>query len=335
MTQTTSLATSSTISPAPPSTRRSTRHKGGLPPRAARARVRRKHSVGKQRRELDRYTDAMGRPREVVALPGSVGSVLVVDRDAATLGEGLLVAHLAADEPAENAALVCSLYMADTRDDHQRCRCRAVTAEDLERTPFAEEEAEESEIVQQTASAEEEHQIVDRHGYSYRLELLETGMSIPELRWRQYPPLGTDGELKAVSVREAIASLEDYEPVRTLTVRSLARYLKDAAVSTAMLRTELERVKGSPIVLNRGLRQAVLAAVEWQGVSMSEIAIRCGRVKRDAKGKESGETSWLARRLGVLPEGGGKTYTPWIHSDVLALIARDGLGISPREVELG
>jgi len=102
-----------------------------------------------------------------------------------------------------------------------------------------------------------------------------------------------------------------------------------------MLRTELERVKGSPIVLNRGLRQAVLAAVEWQGVSMSEIAIRCGRVKRDAKGKESGETSWLARRLGVLPEGGGKTYTPWIHSDVLALIARDGLGISPREVELG
>jgi len=335
MTQTTSLATSPTISPAPPSARRSTRHKGGPPPRAARARVRRKHRVGKQRRELDRYTDAMGRPRELVALPGSAGSVLVVDRDAATLGEGLLIAHLAADEPAENAALVCSRYMADTRDDHHRCRCRAVTAEDLERTPFAEEEAEESEIVQQTASAEEEHQIVDRHGCSYRLELLETGMSIPELRWRQYPPLGTDGEPKAVSVREAIASLEDYEPVRTLTVRSLARYLRDTAVSTAMLRTELERVKGSPIVLNRGLRQAVLAAVEWQGVSMSEIAIRCGRVKRDAKGKESGETSWLARRLGILPEGGGKTHTPWIHSDVLALIARDGLGISPREVELG
>jgi hypothetical protein len=67
---------------------------------------------------------------------------------------------------------------------------------------------------------------------------------------------------------------------------------------------------------------------------MSEIAIRCGRVKRDRRGNESGETSWLARRLGLLPEGGQSTPTPWIHSDVLALIARSGLGLSPREVEL-
>ena len=34
---------------------------------------------------------------------------------------------------------------------------------------------------------------------------------------------------------------------------------------------------------------------------MSEIATRCGRVKRDSRGNESGETSWLARRLGILP----------------------------------
>ncbi len=67
---------------------------------------------------------------------------------------------------------------------------------------------------------------------------------------------------------------------------------------------------------------------------MSEIAIRCGRVKRDSRGNESGETSWLARRLGLLPEGGHSTPTPWIHSDVLGLIARQGLGVSPREVEL-
>jgi hypothetical protein len=66
---------------------------------------------------------------------------------------------------------------------------------------------------------------------------------------------------------------------------------------------------------------------------MSEIAMRCGRIKRDATGNESGETSWLARRLGLLPEGGRRHLTPWIHSDVLALIARDGLGLSPREVE--
>ena len=56
-------------------------------------------------------------------------------------------------------------------------------------------------------------------------------------------------------------------------------------------------------------------------------------MKRDACGNESGETSWLARRLGLLPEGGKERPTPWIHSDVLALIARRGLGLSPREVE--
>jgi hypothetical protein len=82
------------------------------------------------------------------------------------------------------------------------------------------------------------------------------------------------------------------------------------------------------------LREAVLAAAERQGLSMSEIAIRCGRIKRDSAGNESGETSWLSRRLGLLAEGGRETPTPWVHSDVLALIARDGLGLSPREVEL-
>jgi hypothetical protein len=104
--------------------------------------------------------------------------------------------------------------------------------------------------------------------------------------------------------------------------------------STAVLAAELSRVQRSPIVLNRGLREAVLARVVNEGLSMSEIALRCGRVKNDARGGESGETSWLARRLGLVPEGGKGKPTPWIHSDVLALIARRGLGASPREVEL-
>jgi hypothetical protein len=51
----------------------------------------------------------------------------------------------------------------------------------------------------------------------------------------------------------------------------------------------------------------------------------------DKRGNESGETSWLARRIGQLPEAGNPHPTPWIHSD--ALIARDGLSITPREVE--
>ena len=69
-------------------------------------------------------------------------------------------------------------------------------------------------------------------------------------------------------------------------------------------------------------------------MTMSVIAIRCGRIKRDPNGRESGETSWLARRIGVAPEAGAPRPTPWIHTDVLALIARDGLGIAPAEAEL-
>jgi hypothetical protein len=68
---------------------------------------------------------------------------------------------------------------------------------------------------------------------------------------------------------------------------------------------------------------------------MSQLAWGGGKFNPDSKGKESGETSWLARRLGIAPESGKNTPTPWIHTDVLALIARRGLGISPREVELG
>jgi hypothetical protein len=135
-------------------------------------------------------------------------------------------------------------------------------------------------------------------------------------------------------VREAVASLENYEPIRALTCRAIARHTGRREISIAVLRAELARVQRSSIVLNRALRAAALDAIERRGESMSEIAMRCGRIKRDAAGRESGETSWLARRLGLLPEAGRDSPTPWIHSDVLALIARDGLGLSPREVEV-
>jgi hypothetical protein len=157
-------------------------------------------------------------------------------------------------------------------------------------------------------------------------------MSIPELRWCREGP-GHASECEPLSLREAIAALESYEPLQELTLVALASCGHSGEVSTTVLRSELARVQESPIVLNRRLREVVLAAVERGESSMSEIAIRCGRVKRDRRGNESGETSWLARRLGLLPEGGRSTPTPWIHSDVLALIARRGLGVSPREVE--
>jgi len=91
----------------------------------------------------------------------------------------------------------------------------------------------------------------------------------------------------------------------------------------------------SEIVLNRGLREAVKRKVARGELSMSQIAVRCGRIKQDRRGNRSGETSWLARRIGQLPDSGKNEPTPWVHTDVLALIVRDGLGISPREVELG
>jgi hypothetical protein len=208
-----------------------------------------------------------------------------------------------------------------------------VTPEDLQGASFA--EAEEQEQEPEAEAAPSATALTDKQGRAYRLELCPADMSIPELRWRRCSPAAEEESSELVSVREAIASLESYEPVRTLTLRALALHRDDPAVSIAVLRAERARVETSQIVLNRGLRRAALAATARQELSMSEIAVRCGRVKHDRRGRESGETSWLARRLGIAPEGGESTPTPWIHSDVLALIARCGLGISPREVELG
>jgi hypothetical protein len=277
---------------------------------------------------LGRYTNATGRTREVIAGQRGDGSVLVMDRDALTLGDRRLVAHLAADEPTENAALVCALYL----EDAHKGRCRRVTAEDLTGRLLADRE----EPRQPAAASLHGTELVSRRGgCAYRLELVQADASTMELRWHRRSHRGCPVASTPVCLREVIGAIESYEPVCGLTLKALAMYREDAKVSVAMLRGELERLRESPIVLNRKLRQAVLATIEQAGVSMSEIAARCGRVKRDSKGNASGETSWLARRVGILPESGTRRSTPWVHSDVLALIARDGLGISPREVELG
>lgn len=277
-------------------------------------------------RKLGDYLDTCRRSRELIARPGSAGSVLVIDRDVATRGDARLVAHLEADEPPENAVLVCADYL---RDEHvERRRCRPVTAEDARTTPLAEP----PEVDVRTVSVRVEEP-VDRLGFSYCLERLETGMSIPELRWCRRAAAQTPRP-DPVSLREVIARVQSYEPMRALTCQAVALESCQGAVSVTVLRAELARVLDSPIVLNRALREEVMCRVERDELSMSEIAIRCGRVKRDGRGNASGETSWLARRIGLLPEGGQEAPTPWLHTDVLALIARKGLGISPREVEL-
>ncbi|MCW3028010.1 MAG: hypothetical protein JWN81_1221 [Solirubrobacterales bacterium] len=314
----------------PPRNRRSARPQPQAASHTARSGPRRTRTTRLEQdrpTSLARYIDGDGRPREVITRPGFAGSVLVVDRDADTLADRRLVAHLGADEPQENAAIVCDHYLEGTQIDG--VACRLLSGEDLRRHPFAEEEITPDWLNAQRACSGE---LVDRNGREHRLALVQTGMSIPELRWRR----SSRGETqwRTVSMRDAIAALERYEPVRTLSRSALARHRDDPDVSVTVLRTELERVLESAIVLNRGLRDAVLAAIGRQEVSMSEIATRCGRVKRDKRGNASGETSWLARRLGLLPEGGHQAPTPWIHSDVLGLICRSGLGVSPREVEL-
>jgi hypothetical protein len=277
-------------------------------------------------RPLARYLDTEGRARELFALPGHAGSVLVLDRDAATLCDRRLVAHLAADEPHENAEIVCRHYLSDTTGRW----CRRVRREDLEVAPVAE--------CGSAAYAADpdglEDRMVDRNGNTYRLGVLTGERSTPQLRWCRRSAGADEGEWEQVGLRDVIAALESYEPMRTLTERAIANHQDHAGVLLTRLCSELERLYTSPVVLNRGLREAVLEAIERRGMSMSEIALRCGIVKHDRRGKRSGETSWLARRVGIMPEGGEKQITPWVHSDVLAVIARKGLGISPREVEL-
>jgi len=285
---------------------------------------RRSDRPSREQLPLGSYANERGSLREVIACPGAAGSTLVIDRDRRTHGDARLVAHLAADEPAENAALTCARYLEDTAA--RACRCRLLTAEDTLVAPFADQL--EAPVLPVTGDGP----LLDPRGCSYSLELVATGMSIPELRWCRRAH-GRALAPEPLSLREAIAAVESYEPLRALTLRALAANQDGGEVSTAVLRAELLRMQQSPIVLNRRLRAAVLAVVARQESSMSEIALRCGRVKRDRKGNESGETSWLARRIGLLPEGGHDAPTPWIHSDVLGLIARRGLGISPREVE--
>jgi hypothetical protein len=277
-------------------------------------------------RPLSGYLDADGRPRELFALPGHAGSVLVIDRDAATLCDRRLVAHLSADEPWGNAEIVCRHYLEDA---HGRW-CRRVRREDFEIAPVAEHGP--------RARAVDPHVfekcVVDRYGNSYCLGASAGGRSPAQLRWRRRSAGSENNEWEQVALRDVVAALESYEPMRTLTECSLAQKRDHPGVLSTRLRAELERLHTSPIVLNRALREAVLGAIEHRGLSMSEIALRCGVVKRDRRGRPSGETSWLARRIGIMPEGGEREITPWVHSDVLAIIARDGLGISPREVEL-
>jgi hypothetical protein len=268
---------------------------------------------------LASYADARGENREIITVALSHGS-LVIDRLAGSGHDPRLVGRLDADEPAQNAKLLARMYLGDER----RGRCRPVTEADLTAGPDGGE---------QNGSAEVQWRapLVAGIGVLLQIRCLSDDRG-KALRWTVTTRTGADRQV--LPLRQVFGLLQAYEPAASMTRAALAAHPQSPGVSVCGLRAELDRACNSPIVLNRALRERVERAVATEGLSMSEIATRCGRVKRSRNGSESGETSWLARRIGQLPEAGRNRPTPWVHSDVLALIARDGLGTSPHEVEL-
>ena len=163
---------------------------------------------------------------------------------------------------------------------------------------------------------------IEAQGRAYRLDAIEGRLGIPEVSWV------CEGE--RVTLRDVVGAAERYEPARTMTSEAIAS--AGSGESTTTLEAELRRLLESPIILNRGLREAVLA-ITATGVTLSDLAACCGRTKRTKKGEVSGETSWLQRRLGIMPDVGKKAPGVWVHSEVLGLVCRS-LGLEPRDVEV-
>jgi len=271
---------------------------------------------------LGRYVAGDGSAREILGHPRPDGSVLVIDCLPGTLTGARLIARLAPEESPENARIVCDLYLSD----ETRGRCRLLTPEDLS-TPGGAEPVPSLDPAVAMRMA-----LRDAAGRIYCLRTVAAADAPSELYWTRARSRRAPFDL--VTLRDVIAGVEDYEPASAITAAALADHRGEPYVSTHRLAAELERVTSSPIVLNRGLREAVQRTVASGELTLSEVAMRCGRAKRDRRGTLSGETSWLMRRIGAAPEGGEAEATPWIHTDTLARIARDGLGLNPNEVEL-
>jgi hypothetical protein len=269
---------------------------------------------------LGRYrARADGSLRELVALPGAGHSTLLVDRVAGSGEDTRLVAHIAPDEPPENPRILSSVYLSDAT----RGRCRLVVPPDFRGSPPTAPRLDLDEL--------ETQDLRDPTGRSYELRELSDALTFPELRWACSADSGAaDVRWEVLTLREVVGRLEAYEPARSMTSHALELRRGDRAISTVALGAELAGLLASPLLLNRRLREALKD--EERSASFSEIAARCGRLKRDRKGRASGDTSWLARRIGQMPDASGHTAV-WIHTDTLALIAREGLCRPPLEVE--
>jgi hypothetical protein len=143
-----------------------------------------------------------------------------------------------------------------------------------------------------------------------------------------------DGQLQWVddtggvhSVRDVVAACETYRPVVDATRTAISVHHEPRC---RKIEKELDRVMNSPMRLNRRLRTLVLDAID-NGDSFSDIAAKCGVMKRTKTGGWCGDSSWVARRVGIRAERGRDIK--WVREDILAHIARHGLDVMPVEAE--
>ena len=243
--------------------------------------------------------------REVVSLQRPDGSTLVVDYQLGALSDGRLIAHLAADEPPENAHIVCELYLADDT----KGRCRAVTQEDFDLTRHATPPPPAADAPTAVDS------LKDADGHVYRIRELPTLETMPELRW-------TRSASQAASSASTPCIPRCRRRCRSLRAganphRPGAHPLRQD-LSTRRLAEEHERLSGSPIVLNRGLREAVQRVLRDE-LSMSEIAhpLRADQARQARQPERGDELAGAPHR----PAAGGEGRPTWSQRQ-LALIAR-------------
>jgi hypothetical protein len=269
------------------------------------------------------FTTPEGEPRVFVAMlwaftPGAALYRVMIDRSRIEPSDNRVVGYLFPEEPASNVVPMCGSYL-----EHPNVSPNDVPlATLLYRLGWGNElETCQGDL---TGNASE---------VRYRLvRAIIPPLRIPQLRWWRCVPLGQAGPGYPVVLRDVCGATQTYSPYLAETTSAIEQYQDDPEVSIVKLREERCNLVKSPIVLNRGLREAVQARVN-HGTSLSQIAQNCGR-RINRKGQISGETSWLSRRMGVMPDGGKSHPTPWIHTDVLNLIAEKGLQVPPHEVEV-
>jgi hypothetical protein len=293
--------------------------------------------------ELARYREPeTGAWRAIVALSAKDGATLVVDRLVGTKADARVVARIAPEEDASNAQLMATMYA----EDPERGVCRELTNEDMQGAAEqsrsvndpgdnagaetgAEVEADAEDVAPVDPTMVLHHD--DGGSYSLRSVNCRPNGASQELHW----VCEKAGECKTMTLRDTIAHFEAYEPFMAMTTAAIAAGPGQQNVSVAILKSELKRQEESPTVLNRGIREAVLKAVnDREDLSLSVIAARCGRQHNRANNCVSGDTTWLQRRIGIRNESASDKPTHWVSTEVLALIARKGLGIAPREVEV-